>query len=228
LAVSQRTSGTMTNSHGLFSATRLSPRVHLSDRMGRTSTCSSFSRPTTVVAKSNSKSVSSSNLSRAGPFCGVQIVRHRRPKRVRLRSINDSELAERRCVISFSSSATPPRFRHWYTPATCLRHDLSERGRAETMGSEGPGRGFGSAPERDIDDLPRNDANYTALTPLWFLERAALAQPDRVSVVHGPIRHTWSETYRRCRRLASALSRRSVGHGTTVNLLFFISTSLCD
>jgi acetate/butyrate---CoA ligase len=96
------------------------------------------------------------------------------------------------------------------------------------MGSEGPGRGFGSAPERDIDDLPRNDANYTALTPLWFLERAALAQPDRVSVVHGPIRHTWSETYRRCRRLASALSRRSVGHGTTVNLLFFISTSLCD
>lgn len=73
------------------------------------------------------------------------------------------------------------------------------------------------AAERDIDDLPRNDANYTALTPLWFLERAALAQPGRASVVHGPVRYTWADTYRRCRRLASALTRRSVGHGSTVN-----------
>ena len=73
-----------------------------------------------------------------------------------------------------------------------------------------------AAPERDIDDLPRNDANYTALTPLWFLERAALAQPGRASVVHGPVRYTWADTYRRCRSLASALARRSVGHGSTV------------
>ncbi|KAI4963369.1 hypothetical protein ZWY2020_014961 [Hordeum vulgare] len=52
------------------------------------------------------------------------------------------------------------------------------------MGSEGQGHGFGSgAPGPDIDDLPRNDANCTALTPLWFLEQAALAQPDRASVV---------------------------------------------
>jgi len=80
------------------------------------------------------------------------------------------------------------------------------------------GRGS-AAPERDIDDLPRNDANYTALTPLWFLERAALAQPGRASVVHGPVRYTWAETYRRCRRLASALARRSVGPGSTVNSL---------
>jgi non-ribosomal peptide synthetase component F len=91
------------------------------------------------------------------------------------------------------------------------------------MGSEGPGRGFGSGAEaereRDIDDLPRNHANHTALTPLWFLERAALAQPDRASLVHGPVRYTWADTYRRCRRLASALARRSVGHGSTVNFL---------
>ena len=79
-----------------------------------------------------------------------------------------------------------------------------------------------AAPERDIDDLPRNDANYTALTPLWFLERAALAQPGRASVVHGPVRYTWADTYRRCRSLASALARRSVGHGSTVNLLNFL------
>jgi len=77
------------------------------------------------------------------------------------------------------------------------------------------GRGS-AAPERDIDDLPRNDANYTALTPLWFLERAALAHPARASVVHGPVRYTWADTYSRCRRLASALARRSVEHGSTV------------
>ncbi|GJN08102.1 hypothetical protein PR202_ga25991 [Eleusine coracana subsp. coracana] len=75
------------------------------------------------------------------------------------------------------------------------------------------------AAERDIDDLPRNDANYTALTPLWFLERAALTHPARASVVHGPVRYTWADTYRRCRRLASALARRSVGHGSTVAVI---------
>ena len=58
------------------------------------------------------------------------------------------------------------------------------------------------AAERDIDDLPRNDANYTALTPLWFLERAALTHPARASIVHGPVRYTWADTYSRCRRLA--------------------------
>uniref|UniRef100_A0A0D9VT54 4-coumarate--CoA ligase n=1 Tax=Leersia perrieri TaxID=77586 RepID=A0A0D9VT54_9ORYZ len=75
------------------------------------------------------------------------------------------------------------------------------------------------SPERDIDDLPRNDANYTALTPLWFLERAAVVHPDRAAVVHGPVRYTWAETYRRCRRLASALAQRSVGHGSTVAVI---------
>ncbi|KAJ3679524.1 hypothetical protein LUZ60_017535 [Juncus effusus] len=71
----------------------------------------------------------------------------------------------------------------------------------------------------DIDDLPKNEANHTALTPLWFLERAALVHPTRDSVVHGPVRFTWAETYRRCRRLASALARRSVGPGSTVAVI---------
>ncbi|XP_008786232.2 acetate/butyrate--CoA ligase AAE7, peroxisomal [Phoenix dactylifera] len=74
-------------------------------------------------------------------------------------------------------------------------------------------------PERDIDELPKNPANYTALTPLWFLERAALVHPDRLAVVHGPARYTWAETYRRCRRLASALASRSIGPGSTVAVI---------
>lgn len=70
--------------------------------------------------------------------------------------------------------------------------------------------------ERDIDDLPKNAANYTALTPLWFLERAAVVHPTRKSVVHGSLHYTWHQTYQRCRRLASALNSHSIGLGTTV------------
>ncbi|KAL5541922.1 hypothetical protein UlMin_009632 [Ulmus minor] len=72
---------------------------------------------------------------------------------------------------------------------------------------------------RDIDDLPKNDANYTALTPLLFLERAALVHPTRKSVVHGSRHYTWLQTYQRCRRLASALSNRSIGLGSTVAVI---------
>ncbi|GKU85349.1 hypothetical protein SLEP1_g29 [Rubroshorea leprosula] len=69
---------------------------------------------------------------------------------------------------------------------------------------------------RDIDDLPKNAANHTALTPLWFLERAATVHPTRKSLVHGSLTYTWRQTYQRCRRLASALSKRSIGPGSTV------------
>ncbi|KAJ6704021.1 ACYL-ACTIVATING ENZYME [Salix viminalis] len=63
---------------------------------------------------------------------------------------------------------------------------------------------------RDIDDLPKNPANYTSLTPLWFLERAATVHPTRTSLVHEPVQYTWQDTYQRCRRFASALSNRSI------------------
>ncbi|XP_072983636.1 acetate--CoA ligase CCL3 [Typha latifolia] len=76
-----------------------------------------------------------------------------------------------------------------------------------------------SGEERDIDDLPKNTANYTALTPLWFLDRAALVHPNRTSLVHGPVRFTWAETYRRCRCLASALASHSIGPGSTVAVI---------
>ncbi|KAL2895278.1 hypothetical protein RDABS01_011187 [Bienertia sinuspersici] len=63
----------------------------------------------------------------------------------------------------------------------------------------------------DIDDLPKkNQENYTSLTPLWFLERAAAVHPTRISIVHGSIRHTWLQLYHLCRRFAFALSSRSI------------------
>ncbi|HVQ61103.1 MAG TPA: acyl-CoA synthetase [Burkholderiales bacterium] len=65
-------------------------------------------------------------------------------------------------------------------------------------------------------DLDKNPANYAPLTPLGFIERAAYVYPGRTAVIHGKRRYTWSETYARCRRLASALSRRGIGTGDTV------------
>jgi fatty-acyl-CoA synthase len=70
--------------------------------------------------------------------------------------------------------------------------------------------------ERFEQNLGKNAANYAPLTPLSFLERAAYVYPQRVSVIHGAQRHTWKETYARCRRLASALARRGIRPGDTV------------
>src|SRR5499433_1446109 len=65
-------------------------------------------------------------------------------------------------------------------------------------------------------DLDKNPANFAPLTPLGFIERAAYVYPDRTAVVHGKRRFTWAQTYARCRRLASALSRRGIGSGDVV------------
>ena len=65
-------------------------------------------------------------------------------------------------------------------------------------------------------DLEKNAANFAPLTPLGFIERAANVYPGRTAVIHGARRHTWADTYARCRRLASSLVRRGVGVGDTV------------
>ena len=68
-------------------------------------------------------------------------------------------------------------------------------------------------------DLDKNPANYASLTPLGFIERAAYVYPQRTAVIHGTRRTTWAETYARCRRLASALAKRSIGAGDTVAVM---------
>lgn len=99
------------------------------------------------------------------------------------------------------------------SPCIDYKNSSHYHNRGDREDSENPER---MVMERDIDDLPKNPANYTALTPLCFLERAALVHPNRKSVVHGSLQYTWLQTYRRCRRLASALSRQSVAAGSTV------------
>src|SRR3954469_22861470 len=64
--------------------------------------------------------------------------------------------------------------------------------------------------------LDKNAANYTPLSPLSLLARAAHVYPQRVAAVHGALRLTWSEVYARCRRLGSALRRHGICTGDTV------------
>ena len=68
-------------------------------------------------------------------------------------------------------------------------------------------------------DLAKTAANFEALSPLSFLPRAAAVHPDRPAVVHGSQRFSWAEAYRRCRRLASALTRRGISPGDSVAVL---------
>ena len=69
------------------------------------------------------------------------------------------------------------------------------------------------------DQLPQTPANYAPLSPISFLQRAAAVHPERIALIHGSIRRTWSETYTRCRQLASALQRRGIQRGDTVAVM---------
>src|SRR6185312_14507416 len=76
-----------------------------------------------------------------------------------------------------------------------------------------------TSPIRQEAGLEPNAANHVALSPLNFIERAAAVYPERLAVIHGAQRHTWRQTYLRCRRLASALKRAGVRRGDTVAVL---------
>ena len=67
--------------------------------------------------------------------------------------------------------------------------------------------------------MPRDAANFQALSPLSFLERAASVYPQRLALINGGQRQTWGETYSRCIRLASALAKQGIGLGDTVAVL---------
>jgi len=70
----------------------------------------------------------------------------------------------------------------------------------------------------DAPHLARNPANFTALTPLGFLARAAAVYPDKLAIIDGGRSFTYREFYGRCRRFADALRRRGIGPGDTVSV----------
>ncbi|XP_021745205.1 butyrate--CoA ligase AAE11, peroxisomal-like [Chenopodium quinoa] len=70
-----------------------------------------------------------------------------------------------------------------------------------------------------MEKLNKCDANYAALTPITFLQRAATCYADRASIIYGEARFTWRETYDRCRRLASSLKSLGITKNDVVSVL---------
>lgn len=70
--------------------------------------------------------------------------------------------------------------------------------------------------ERDLD---ANQANYDALSPLAFLERAASVYPTHTAMIHGDWRYDYATLYSRARQLASALVKQGIGKGDTVSII---------
>jgi len=67
--------------------------------------------------------------------------------------------------------------------------------------------------------LDKSAANYTPLSPLSFIERTAAVYPDKIALIHGEMRRTWSETFVRTKKLASALQKRGIKVGDTVAVM---------
>ncbi|MBU6468450.1 MAG: acyl-CoA synthetase [Betaproteobacteria bacterium] len=64
--------------------------------------------------------------------------------------------------------------------------------------------------------LEKNQANFSSLSPLSFIERSAQVYPHKEAIVYGELRRTWSQTYQRCKQLASALLSYGIAQGDTV------------
>ena len=69
------------------------------------------------------------------------------------------------------------------------------------------------------DELPRNPANFVALSPLRYLERAAYTYPQDAAIIHGTRRISWQQTYARCRQFAHQLQALGIQKNDTVSTL---------
>ena len=67
--------------------------------------------------------------------------------------------------------------------------------------------------------MDRNPANYIALSPVGFLERAAEVYPGKPAVIHGKTSFTYAQFLERVRRLASRLAACGVERGDTVAVM---------
>jgi len=69
------------------------------------------------------------------------------------------------------------------------------------------------------DELPRTPANFVALSPLRYLERAAYIYPYQAAIIHGERQITWQQSYQRCRQFAHRLTQLGIQKNDTVSVL---------
>ena len=70
----------------------------------------------------------------------------------------------------------------------------------------------------------RAPANFVALSPLRYLDRAAYIYPNQSAIIHGKRRITWREKYNRCRQFAHQL--QNLGIGKMIPFQFYCQTYL--
>ena len=66
-----------------------------------------------------------------------------------------------------------------------------------------------------MEDLKPTSVNSSPLTPLGFLERAATVYGDCPSVIYEDTTYTWTQTHRRCLRVASSISSLGIDRQAT-------------
>ena len=76
--------------------------------------------------------------------------------------------------------------------------------------------------------LDQNPANYQPLTPLTFLERAAMVFPNQTAVIHGSLRRNYATLYARCRQLGSVLAAAGLGRGDTVSVMLLNTPAMIE
>ena len=59
-------------------------------------------------------------------------------------------------------------------------------------------------------DLDKNSSNYVPLSPLSFISRVKDIYPNYESLVYGKRIYTWLQTYERCTKFASALTKQGI------------------
>jgi fatty-acyl-CoA synthase len=69
--------------------------------------------------------------------------------------------------------------------------------------------------------LAKNTANFTALTPLSFLQRTADIYGEREAIIYGDRRYSWRQCNERCLQMASSLIELGIDKGDTVAVLAF-------
>jgi fatty-acyl-CoA synthase len=72
----------------------------------------------------------------------------------------------------------------------------------------------------DASYLQKCAANYVQLTPISFIERAALQYPKQLAYIHGKSYSvTWEETYLRVRKWASALYKQNIRKNDVISII---------
>ena len=72
---------------------------------------------------------------------------------------------------------------------------------------------------RDETGLDKNAANYVALSPLSFLQRAVTIYPQHPATIYGKTTQTYQQYYTRITKLAAALSTAGIQAGDVVSTL---------